>query len=262
VEGADVEVEGGVEGLGGAADLAGAREEGEDVAGGGPFKVAAGDGGDGGGDLPFEGLADRGRGAVVEGDGEGAPGGGDDGGVVEEAGDSGGVEGGGHDDEEEVGPDGGADLAEEGEGEVGVEAALVELVEQDGACAFEEGVGEEASGEDALGDDMEAGVAGDAGVEADLVADLASEGPALLVGDAGGGGAGGDAAGLEEDEAGVGGVEEAGGEDRGRDAGGLAGAGGGREDGGAARTEVVEQGGEGGVDGERRVVGHELRRGP
>ena len=64
-------------------------------------------------------------------DGEGPAFGEEDGGIVEEFGDWFGVEGCGHDEEFEVGADGLLDLAEEGDGEIGVEVAFVEFVEDD-----------------------------------------------------------------------------------------------------------------------------------
>ncbi len=57
------------------------------------------------------------------------------------------------------------------------------LVEQDGADAVEEGIALQALNEDAFGDEEDAGVPGEVPLEADLPADLAPEGPTLLVGD-------------------------------------------------------------------------------
>ena len=93
-----------------------------------------------------------------------------------------------------------ADLAKQGEGQVGVQAPLVELVEDDGADAFEERVGEELAGEDALGRDAQPGPRADPPLEADLVADLLAQRPAVLLGDPPRRGAGRDAPGLEHDE--------------------------------------------------------------
>ena len=69
------------------------------------------------------------------------------------------------------------------EGEVGVQAPLVELVEHDGADAFEERVGQQLPGEDALGHDPEPRPRPDPALEPDLVADLLAERPAVLLGD-------------------------------------------------------------------------------
>ena len=79
----------------------------------------------------------------------------------------------------------------------------MELVEDDGADAFEEGVFEELAGEDPFGEDVEARVASDFAVEADVVADFSADLPVVFVGDACGGGAGGDSAGLEHDDVGM-----------------------------------------------------------
>jgi hypothetical protein len=99
------------------------------------------------------------------------------------------------------------ETAEEGEGEVAFEVALVELVEDDGAGAIESGVGEEAAGEDALGEKAEAGArAGDV-FEADLIADGLAEAVAALGGDEAGGEPGGEPAGLEDEDVAIGEVE-------------------------------------------------------
>ena len=112
---------------------------------------------------------------------------------------------------------------EQGDRQVAVDAPLVELVEHDGADAFQEGVGQELTVEDALGLDPQAGRRGDPPLEADLVADLAAQAPALLLGDPGGDGPGRDPAGLEHDHARILRGEQARADDRGRHASRLAG---------------------------------------
>ncbi len=183
-------------------------------------------------------------------DGEGSAFDVEDGAVVQELRDGLGFESGGHDDENEVGADGLLDFAEEGDGQIGVEAALVEFVEDDCADAFEEWIIDELAGEDAFGHDAQAGIGGHAALEANLVADLLAERPAVFVGDALGGGAGGDAAGLEHDEIGMIGGEKIGLEDGGRDAGGFASARLGDEDEGAGLSDALGDLREVDVDGE------------
>lgn len=202
-------------------------------------------------------VVHEGGGVVGDVDGEGAAGDAHDGGVVEEGGDGLGVEGGGHDEELEVGADGLLDFKEHSQGEVAVEGAFVEFVEDDAADGFEEGVREELAGEDAFGEDAEAGGGGEAFVEADVVADLLAEGPGLFLGDAEGAGAGGDAAGLEDDEVGMIGGEDVSAEDGGGDAGGFAGAGLGDEDEGGLSAEMREEVGEERVDGQWKHEGYD-----
>ena len=59
----------------------------------------------------------------------------------------------------------------------------MDLVEQHGADALQERVALQPLNEDALGDEEDPGVTGEVPLEADLPADLAAEGPTLLVGD-------------------------------------------------------------------------------
>ena len=68
--------------------------------------------------------------------------------------------------------------------EVGVNAALVELVEDDRAEIGEQRIGLQARGQDAFGHDQQPRVAREPALEANLPADLAAERPAALVGDA------------------------------------------------------------------------------
>ena len=95
--------------------------------------------------------------------------------LCEEWGEGLGVEGGGHDEEFEVGADGLLDLAEEGEGEVGVDVAFVEFVEDDAGDSVEVGVVEEDAGEDGFGEDADFGFWSVAFFEADVVADFVAE---------------------------------------------------------------------------------------
>jgi hypothetical protein len=90
-------------------------------------------------------------------------------------------------------------LPGESEGEVGVKAPLVELVEEDGRESLEQGVGDEASGQHALGRDQEPRVPGEAALEAHLPTDLLAGRPATLLRDSPGQGARRDATRLEQD---------------------------------------------------------------
>ena len=139
-----------------------------------------------------------------------------------------------------------------------MDAALVEFIEDDAADALEEGIGLEAAGEDPLGEDMEEGVGAGAVFEADLPADFAADLPALFAGDAVGDGTRGDAAGLEEEDSrsvtAV--LRELVQEERGGDAGGLAGAGGGNDHRGAAPGERLLHLGDQRVDREGGERGH------
>jgi hypothetical protein len=175
-----------------AADLVGSGEEDEDVTGRIAKTVK------GAGDLLLDGRGGVRR--VLDLEREVAAFGAENASAAEKAGDGRGVEGRGHDDEAEIGARGLLEAAEEGEGEVAFEVALVELVEDDGAGAVESRVGEEAAGEDALGEKAKAGTrAGDV-LEADLIADSIAEALAALGGDEAGGESGGEAAGLEDED--------------------------------------------------------------
>ena len=120
--------------------------------------------------------------------------------IAEECGHGLGVEGGRHHHDEEVGTDLGAHLAQQGQGQVRLQATLVELVEYHGAYGFQEGVGQELARQDTLGDEAEAGGVGQSPLETDLVADLPAQGPAPLVGHAAGGGTCGHPSRLEHDD--------------------------------------------------------------
>ncbi len=175
---------------------------------------------DGAGDFVFNvfvgGLVE-----VFDGDGEGAAVA-LEGFAVEESCNFVGRDGGGHDDDFQVFADL-LEVFEEGDGEVCVEAAFVEFVEDDDGDAFEKWVALEASGEDSFGDDGEARVFGGAVVEADLVADFLAKRSVSFAGDAFGGGAGGDAARFEHEDLAV--ASESGVEEGGWNAGAFSGAG-------------------------------------
>ena len=80
-----------------------------------------------------------------------------------------------HDDELQVGPHGLLQLAHDGEREVALQVALVELVEHDDADVLEERVVGELAAEDALGDEPEPRRGPAALLEAHAVADLAAD---------------------------------------------------------------------------------------
>jgi hypothetical protein len=194
---------------------------------------------------PREGATDRiderQPGRVRDVDGVRSAGGLDHRAVVEEARDRPGVEGRRHDDKAQV-------LARtprlpaEREGQVRVQAALVELVEHDRAEARQERVRLQATGQDAFRRDEETRTGREAALEAHLPADVLSEGEPLLGGDAARDRARGEATGLEQEHPAV--VEE-----RRGDAGRLARAGRGNEHGGPRGRERRAHGADVGVDG-------------
>jgi len=190
---------------------------------------------------------------VVDGfDGENPAGDAEDGAAAEEGGHRLGIERGGHDQDVQVWPDGGADLGQQGQAQVNVDGPLVKLVEDDAADAGEERVIEQLAGEDAFGEHADAGIGREAFFEADVVADLLAEGGGGFIGDAGGCSACGHAAGLEHDDGGVFATGKPGGHEGGRDAGGFSGAWLGDEDEGFVLAQGRGDGGEVGVDGERK----------
>ena len=75
------------------------------------------------------------------------------------------------------------DFAQQRQRQVAIQVALVKFVEDDGADRFEKRVGQELPGQDALGEEPQAGLGREPSFEADLVADLVAEGPALFLGD-------------------------------------------------------------------------------
>ena len=142
--------------------------------------------------------------------------------VAQEARDARAVEGGGHHEEAQILPQAALRVERQREAEIGVEGALVKLVEKDRGDPFEGRIVEDHAGEHALGHDFDAGPAADLRAEAnpqpDRLADLLAERPGHPVGCR----AGGETSRFEEDElasAHPGLVEQ-----RQRDAGRLAGA--------------------------------------
>ena len=203
----------------GAADFLGAGEEGEHVAGlvGWVCDAAL----HGVGDLLGEVERTR-SGFVADLDRVGAAGSTHDRTTAQERGGGFGLERGGHDHQDQIRADGLLHLAQQGDGQVAVQAAFMELVQQHRAHAGEERVVEQLAGEDAFGDDPQRRVGPKHALEPHLVSDLFAEGPAVFVGDAGGHGAGGDAARLEHQQARMLGAEQAGSQQGGGHAGGLA----------------------------------------
>ncbi len=63
-------------------------------------------------------------------------------------------------------------------------AALVELIDDDRGDVAQQRIALQVRGQDAFGDDEQARVRGELPLEADVPADLAADGPAALVGDA------------------------------------------------------------------------------
>ena len=118
-------------------------------------------GGQGGTDGASEGVGQVARvhdvaGCVLHRDGEHAAGAFDHG-RVQKGGQAGAVERGGHGDEAERRAQEALQVKAEGQREVGVERALVHLVEDDAGDTVERGVGDEAADEQAFGDDLDAG---------------------------------------------------------------------------------------------------------
>ena len=77
--------------------------------------------------------------------------------MAEKGGDPGRLEGGGHGEKAQVGAQGGAGVEDEREGQVGVQVALMELVEDDEADTRQGRVGLHPAGEDALGHHLDPG---------------------------------------------------------------------------------------------------------
>ena len=111
-----------------------------------------------------------------------------------------GVEGGAHRDELEIGARAELEAAEERERDVGREAALVGLVEEDAGDAAELGIRDELAGEGALGDEADPRRLARRVLEAHRVADGVAGLLAELFRDAAGRHAGGEAAWLEDDD--------------------------------------------------------------
>ncbi len=174
--------------------------------------------------------------------------------AVEESGERRRVEGGRHDDQPEIGSRLAPHLADERQGEVGGERALVEFVEDHRRDPFEEGIPLEPAQQQPLGDEDDPAVGAEAALEADPPADLPAERPPLLVGDAARRGARRHPARLQHDD--LAGRQLAG--ERRRHPRRLAGARGRVQHGGAGRTERGEELRQDSVDregGDRRDVG-------
>src|SRR6185437_13390846 len=77
--------------------------------------------------------------------------------------------------------------------------ALVKFIEDDGACVAKGGIGDEATGEDSLGQEAEASARSTDIFEADLVADGFADAFAHFVRDAASSQAGRDATGFEDE---------------------------------------------------------------
>jgi len=108
------------------------------------------------------------------------------------------VQSGGHGDQPQIIPHLPLNGTGQGEGEVRVQAPFVELVEDQGADAFEKRVGLETAQKDAFGHHQKACAARGPVIKTDVVADLFSEAVTTLLGDAPGGGPNGEATGLDE----------------------------------------------------------------
>ena len=164
--------------------------------------------------------------------------------VVEKAGDRPRVEGRRHDEQPQV-VAGAPRLPGEGQGEVRVQAALVELVEHDRPEAGQQGVRLEPSRQDALGRHQQPRVEPEAPLEADLPAHFPAQRPALLVRDPPGDGSGRHPTRLEQE---AGAVDH----ERRGDPRRLAGAGWRDEDGRPRRSKSVPHGLDMRVDGQGR----------
>ena len=170
-------------------------------------------------------------------------------GASEEAGHRRRVERGRHDDELQIRARGLLEAAQQRQRQVALEVALVELVEHDHAHAGQAGLGDQPAGEQPLGDEAQPRPGPGHLLEADLPADrLAGPLPQLL-GHAPRRHAGREPPRLEDDDLAVAG--QAGREQRGGDAGGLAGAGRRLDDERPAPAQGRHDVGEDGVDGER-----------
>ncbi len=117
--------------------------------------------------------------------------------------------------------------------QVAVDAALVELVDDDGGELRQQRIALHARREDAFGDDEQACVRAEAALEADLPTDLAAERPSALGGNPCGDRARGHAPRLKQDDGTVG-------QQRRRHTRGFAGAGRGGHDGGTRSPDGVE----------------------
>lgn len=134
---------------------------------------------------------------------------------------------------------------QEGECEIGLEMALMKLVEDDCVDSLEARVGQQAAGKDAFGHEAKTGARRGDIFKPDLVADGLANGFAELLGRAAGGETGGNAAGFKDQD-----LSRKEGKEGGGDAGGLAGAGRGLEDDIGGMAERGEDLGKKGVDRE------------
>ncbi len=107
----------------------------------------------------------------------------DDGRVAQKRGDARRIDRRRHDHEPEIGARQ-PGLPRERQTHVGVNAALVELVDDDGPERGEQGILLQPGGEDAFGRDQQPGLGGEPPVETDVPPHLSAHGPALLDGDA------------------------------------------------------------------------------
>ena len=112
-----------------------------------------------------------------------------------------GVERGGHGHERQVLAQGGARVCQEGQEQVALQGALVDLVEDDGVDAGQLGVALEAAQEEPGGDDLDPGGRADASLAAHREADGATDLLTQQVRQVAGGRAGGDAPRLGDDDA-------------------------------------------------------------
>ena len=123
--------------------------------------------------------------------------------AAEQRGDAVAVERRRHHEEAQVGTQVTASVERQGQPEIGLQAALVELVEDDQADAVERGVALQPPGEDALGHHLDAGVGADGPVVAGAVADRVADPLAAHRGHPPGGRSCGEAPGFEHDDAAI-----------------------------------------------------------
>ncbi len=122
--------------------------------------------------------------------------------VAHEPGEGGAVQRGGHGQQAQFGAQGALEVQAQGEGEVGVEVALMRLVEQHRRHAVEDGVRLQAAHQQALGDHLDARALGHQPIQPGGEADRAARRAlAQHIGHAPRGGAGGDAAGFQHQDA-------------------------------------------------------------
>ena len=169
-------------------------------------------------------------------------------GITQQPGQRSGFQGGGHDQDLQVRSHLALDIQCQGQAKVGLQAALVELVEDQQRHPFQQRIVLDAAGQDPFGHDLDPGCRGDPAVKSDAV----SDGLPQLLPQASSHPAGSrdrrQAARLQHDD-----LSGFCGDDikqRQRDAGGLAGAGGGVQDAIGVAADGVQQFGKDVVDGE------------